>query len=273
MPITYLMPIAAGNAVRVHYERPAGAIDCVLLRNTTGVFAGHNDPNSVLVAQDFGDMVVDAYGLENGQAYHYQTYWTPDGLVWTPETSGSVTPATNFLLNDVDPQIIVRDRLDLGMQALIASGGITHPNGRIHVLTAPPLFEDVAFPAVTVHLTADRPGDRFVGEDLAENMPWDEFEGWLSSVTLSIVGWSLNPDERIVLRRAIKHVIQANLGLFDAYGLVQVDFSQTDSDDFQSFNAPVYQTVGTFSCLVQADVHASQSLLISAVPVTVNAIP
>ena len=61
--------------------------------------------------------------------------------------------------------------------------------------------------------------------------------------------WSLNVDERRLLRRLVKAALMANLPVFDDAGMVQIDLSFSDQEDFTSYPAPVYQAVGTLTCL------------------------
>ena len=149
---------------------------------------------------------------------------------------------------------------------------------RIAVLTAPPAFDDTYWPVVTVHLGNDASGERGIGEIVAHDSGPDESgfiterEGWLSRVSLTIVAWSLNPDERGLLRRAIHALVIGNLPVFEAAGMQQIDLSQDDTEDFTSFDAPVYQTVSTLRCIAPAVV-SSESLAIREIPMVMSATP
>ena len=46
------------------------------------------------------------------------------------------------------------------------------------------------------------------------------------------------------LRGALRRVIQANLGIFDRAGMVQIEFSQNDTEEFMENNTPLYYTRG-----------------------------
>ena len=64
-----------------------------------------------------------------------------------------------------------------------------------------------------------------------------------------MIGWSLNVDERLVLRRALLSILMANRDVFEEAGMTELDVSFTDMEDFMSYSAPVYQAVGTVSCV------------------------
>lgn len=129
--------------------------------------------------------------------------------------------------------------------------------------TAPPLFDETTFPVVTIHCTQDASGERAIGENMLGEQfdaladEWDISEGWLSRWDIQIIGWALNPDARIALRKVLKAIVIGNLPVFDAAGMVQVDFSQGDAEDFESFAAPVYQTMGRLTCMAPSAVVAT----------------
>lgn len=265
--ITLISPLAVGNAVQVVVQLPSTAIYWVVLRNTTGEFPEWNDPASVVVNQaNAGDPIrfIDTLGdPANGTLYYYQAFYY-DGTNWTTDDAPSTaTPATSYIDESVDAQSIVRDRLALGLAAEVARGAITLPpkTPTLQVLTAPPQFEDTRWPVVSVHMDSEAPMNRALGEQVGNDDLnaltglWDSREGWQAKTTLLIVGWSLNPDERIVLRKAIRRVIIANLPVFDQDLLLEVELIQRDTEDTERYNAPVYMTVGTFTCITPLSVN------------------
>lgn len=249
-----IQPLAAGNALRVILDVPAGAVRCRLLRKVSETFAGPHDPDAHLVSCELERSTLDMVGLVNGTLYYY-CFYTFDGSVWTASRVVSATPAATYEDRGGDVLTLVRERLDLGLQAEVARGALTHEQGHIKVLTAPPLLESTVWPVVTVHLASEAPGERGIGEMLVSDVldddddQWTESEGWLARVSLTIMGWSLNPDERIELRKALRRVVLANLPIFDFAGMVQPDFSQQDMEDFATHTVPIYQVLCTFTCL------------------------
>jgi hypothetical protein len=263
--ISLIQTLHVGNALRIFLDAPAGASACRLLRKVTATFSGHDDPDALLVLDELERSIMDTNGLVNGTLYYYCAFYFISGA-WTATAAVSSTPASTYQDRGTDVLSLVRERLDLGLQAEIARATLRHDYSHIPVLTAPPLFDDKRFPLVTVHLQSEAPDSRALGEMLgpddfdADENQWGEAEGWLASTQLMIIGWSLNPDERIELRKALRRIVVANLPVFSDAGMLEIMFSAQDVDDFESFNVPLYQVNCAFSCtapvLVGGDVAA-----------------
>lgn len=249
--IAMIQPLAAGNALRIFLEVPAAAEKLRLLRKVVDLFAGFDDPSAFLVSDELGLTVLDTTGLVNEMPYYYRAYYFVAGT-WQAADSMSGTPVATYQDRGGDVLSLLRERLDLGLQVEVARGNLVHDEGRIKVLTAPPIFEETVWPLVTVHLQNESPSERGIGEILAIDSIDDdvasEAEGWLAGVQIIAMGWSLNPDERIELRKALRRIVVANLPVFDDAGMVEVQFSQQDTEDFGSYGVPVYQVLCTFSC-------------------------
>ena len=262
--IAMIQALAVGNALRIILEVPAGASAMRLLRKVSDTFAGQDDAGAFLVSTDIQRGVLDSASLKNGTLYFYRAYYLVAGG-WVASTTVSATPASTYVDRGGDVLTLVRERLDLGLQEEVRRKTLAHKNGHIPVLTAPPTFEDTLWPIVTVHLQNEAPEARGIGEqmfneafDSISNV-WAEGEGWLARVQLTIMGWSLNPDSRIELRKALRRIVVANLPLFDFAGMVEIDFSQQDAEDFGSYSAPVYQVICTLSCLAPVAVGGTAS--------------
>jgi hypothetical protein len=261
-----IQALPVGNALRVFMAPPSGASRWKLLRKGTNAFSGHDDPSASVISFGAETSVLDSNFLINGQTYWYALYWW-DGTAWLLDSLKSAVPVPNFRQMGVDVLSFVRDRLDYGLQIIIARGEIHHPQGRIQVLTAPPTSEEVAWPVVTVHCTQDVAAERALGEEifsdvyLPDTNQWESVEGWLSRTQLTIVGWCLNPDERILLRKALKNIVIANLPVFEAACIQQIDLQQSDQEDFQSFNAPVYQVTSIFTCIAPSFVNTVEGAI------------
>lgn len=256
MPILSITPHSAGTALRFTYALPVTGKAYIILRKLANDFTGETDPAATVVKVGMGqsESFLDFQFLINGTLYYYKPYWTADGITWTGETVRSATPAATYVPESPDALTFLRERIDSAMQVALARGELNHPNGAIQVLTASPTEESTTFPVVTLHLTQESSDVRGLGDGVGIDFQptetsWRETKGWLSRVQIAVVGWSLNPDEREALRRALRDAVIANLDLFDAAGLLTVDFSQQNVEDFQSYNAPIYQTIGQFSCL------------------------
>lgn len=253
MSISAISPLAAGNALRVFLQPPAGALAVRVLRKPTNDIGGLNDTGAALIYDGTESAPLDYTVPANGVSFYYQAfYW--DGLAWAASNVVSAQAAVSYGDATTDVLETVRDRLDFGLQAEIAAGRLQPQAGYIKVLTAPPVYEDTKWPVVTVHMQSEAPASRGLGElvepdDLESGATaWDETEGWLARVQLAIIGWSQNPDERIALRKALRRVIVANLQVFDAAGMMQVEMTQQDMDMLSEFPAPVYQSMCSFTC-------------------------
>lgn len=269
--ISFLQPLPVGNAVQITVDNlPTTAERWRLLRNVTGVFPAFNDPASVLVTDSAADdplQLIDASaGLVNGTLTYYQIFYF-DGTAWSVDANApaSCTPATTYQETSVDTQAIVADRIRLGVAAEIARGALSPPpnsNDTIEVLTAPPNFDNTSWPVISVHLSSETPINRGIDELISndalntETDLFDDSQGWHAKTQLAIVGWSLNSDERIVLRKAIRRIILANLPVFDAAFLLQIELQQSDVEDFKSYSAAVYETYCTLSCVTPLAINA-----------------
>lgn len=265
--ITMVRVLDVGNALRLFLQPPQGASQIRLLRKISDDFTGADDSGATIVGDDgkyilplivqYPVAFTDVQGLVNGQVYYYRPYYWVSGA-WTTDASVTATPAANYYRVNPEPLDILRTRLGLGLANEVTAGRLRHKTGAIPVLNAPPQFEDTPFPVVSVHLQNDAPEVRGIGDQITA---WDDegddrVGGWLARHQIDVMAWSLNPDERIALRQALKRIVIANLAVFDQLGVEQIEFSQSDSEDLQSYNAPVYMAQGLFSCLVAFEVDA-----------------
>lgn len=264
--ISIVQPIAVGNGLRVFLQPPSGAQYWRVLRKDTDDFVGAYDPAALLVHEGTDKSVIDVAGLYNDTTVYYRVfYWMRETMSsaahWEASASAIGKPKATFSDLSADPLTTVRNRLDLGLQVYVQRGQLTHSTGRIPVMTASPLFEETPLPVVTMHVASDASNERFIGDMLqrdtfnAADGTWHSMEGWFSRWQLTIVGWCLNADERIALRNAMKAVLMGNLTVFDAAGMMQVDLQFTDTEDFQSYNAPVYMVNCTLTCYAPAMVN------------------
>lgn len=256
MPIDLVHPLPVGNALRLILSPPAGALFWRVLRRTDDTFSGAADTGAVRVLDDDRDnSVLDRAGLVNGTPYFYAMFaW--DGAAWSQVGDVvSATPQATYADGGPDVQAIVRERLELGLAIEVARGALQPASGKIPVTTAPFAHQSgITFPTVSVHHDSSVAADRSIGElMLPDHLQPDGAlvtggEGWMARVTLNIYAVSLNPDERAALREAIRRVIQANLGVFAAEGIILPNLSQRDEEQFVENNAPLYATVGIFDC-------------------------
>lgn len=245
-----------GNAAAILVSPDDGATAWALLRRLDDGFTDVEDAEAITVETGVtDDQVLDVGDLVNGTTYFYQHFCLVDGVWRVSGDPRGVIPAYRDqpLFHSPDVAATVRQRLDLGLRAELALHRLSHPSGAIPVLRAPPQIETTKPPVVAVMLERRAAEVRGIGElilpDKFEDELWTCHEGWLDRSTVQIVAWALNPDDRNRLRDAIQRVLMLNLPVWDAFGFTQVDTPESEDFDFESYNAPLYQSVFSFTCL------------------------
>lgn len=220
--------------------------------------------------------ILDYADLTNGVPAYYRLDERVDGA-WVPSgDTAEIVPAylAEPLYRSPDLASLMRDRLASALKAEVVAGRLRHESGEIPVLTAYPQIDSARLPLVTVILTDRRAEVRGIGEivtpDLWEGGAWDSFEGWLDRSTIQIGVWSLNHVDRLQLRDAVQRAILLNLPILDDAGFTLPDLSESDTQDFETFGAPVYQSIFTLSALHAALVR-TVTPAIRIVEATVNA--
>lgn len=278
--ITLIQNLYAGNALRLFLEPPIGAVSWRVLRKGSDSFTDQNDATAFVAYEGDEKIVVDAESLNNEVMAFYRPFYY-DGAAWTAGATASATPTATYEDSTTDVLSFMRDRVERGLLVEVQRQNLTNDLGYIQVYTAPPSLErDLRFPLVTIHLDSESPGARGIGENIsgdefdAIGFEWNESEGWLAQVQLSIVGWSLNSDERIELRKALRRIVIANLPILASRGIDEVSLTQQDVDAVNGeFGAPIYQVVSTFSCLAPVRVSERIHQPITDVITTLNVTP
>ena len=255
--ISMIQPLHVGNALRLFLQPPAAAVRWKVLRKGNGTFSGHDDPSAIVAYEGDENVIVDTAFLQNEVMAFYCPFYTSDGATWTAGPVASGTPAAIYEEHTTDVLSFLRDRLEAGLLVEVKRGNFATELGYIQVYTAPPSLEqNLRLPLVTVHLDSEDSSERAIGEDIsgdqfdAIGFDWQESEGWLANVRVMVIGWSLNSDERLELRKAIRRIIIANLPVFAAQGWEQVNLSQQDVDAINGeYTAQLYQVMSTFTCL------------------------
>jgi hypothetical protein len=258
MSIAMVQPLPAGTAIRLFLEPPTGAKYWRVLKMGSDSFGGPDDLDYALIAYEGDERVfVDAEYLQNEVMAFYKPFYRMADDTWLPGATAHGTPVALYEDQATDVQSFVRKRLEEGLLEEVKRGNLVAELGYVQVYTAPPALEqNLRFPLVTITLDNESPAERALGEDIGGDDydmvggEWFESEGWLAQVQLSIVGWSLNSDERIELRKALRRIIIANLPIFDDQGMVQVQVTFQDVDALNGeYNVNMYQVMGSFSCL------------------------
>lgn len=254
--IAIVQPLIAGNALRLFLEPPVGALLWRVLRKGSDAFANEVDPTALVVYEGDERVFVDSAALKNDVMAFYRPFYSPDGAAWVAGATASGTPVASYEEHTTDVLSFIRDRLEAGLKIEVERGNLTAELGYIQVYTASPTLErDQQMPLVTVHLENEEPDTRFIGEDMGDlrdviSGDWDESEGWLANVRLTIIGWSLNGDERNELRKAMRRVVIANFPVFTDKGWLLPEFGLQDVDAVSGeYPAPIFQVMGSFSCV------------------------
>lgn len=279
--ISFASSLPIGHAVRVLLAPPAGTVRFVLLRKTSNSFTGWNDPAAgvVLDSDQTGlgsTAAVDTNGLTNGTAYFYAEFSTVDRATWIESSVVSVTPASAYETGGPDYMALIRDRIELALNASLPAFLPNH-RGKLQVLTSPPQYDNANWPVVTIHLNSDSNSDDAIGQTIAAGTydsighTWLESDGWLSQFNVQVIGWSVNPDQRIQLRKLIKAAVLGNVAVFNDAGIIDMTLSISDLDDFESYSAPVHQAVATIGGIAPFTVGATEpevtSVIVSATAV------
>ena len=131
-----------GNAAAILVSPDAGATAWALLRRLDEAFSDVDDAAAVTVETGGAnaDNVLDIDGLINGTTYFYQHFCLVDGVWQASGDPHSVVPAYRDqpLFHAPDVAAFVRQRLDLGLRAELSLRRISHQDGAILVLSAPP---------------------------------------------------------------------------------------------------------------------------------------
>lgn len=253
--IQFAHALPAGNATRLLFE-VGGARPWRLVRKFDSAPSAVDDGD--LLDEDSGPgewSHVDWNGLSNGREVHYALFafvdsdWVLDG------TTRAVTPQYIQEPLYASPDFVgfIRQRLEDGLACEVAANTLRHASGFIPVLTAYPQIESVRMPVVTAVLKDRRAEVRGVGEYLAEDTlqgsVWSEYAGWLDRSTLEIVVWALSHGDRVRLRDAVQRVIMLNLPVLQFEGYLTPEITESDTQDFESYKAPIFQTIFNLSAV------------------------
>ena len=269
MRIQYINPVSCGNAIKLIVQPTVGEVSWKILRKETNDFTGQDDPAAYLVYEGNYGTHTDCRMLVNGVAYFYKVYGQSSTGAWSESTSATATPNATFVDNSTDAQEFVRERIDDALVSMIARGLLSISRPVVPVQSIPFYTQGTEFPVVTVLYSNGASADRAAGDEVSSgDGGLVSFDGWYCRVSLEVSVWSLNAQERNVLRKAVQTAIATNLALFGEYGLDLFEVhSIADEEDVSSMNAPIYKTLFHIVCQVLIST-ADQYSAISSVTVT-----
>jgi len=276
--IHMVQPLHVGNALRLHFTPPAGAVVWRVLRKETNDIAGHSDPTAFLAYEGDDHVTVDATLLRNGVQQFYKPFWTSDGAIWTSGPVVSGTPVADYAEYTPDVLSFLRDRLEAGLAEEVQRGSFQVELGYVQVMMGSPSLErDLRFPLVTLHVESETSGERAIGEAIAGDafdsigFDWNESEGWWGENSITVIGWSLNGDERNELRKALRRIVIGNMPVFESQGWTQLDWRAEDIDAVNGeYPSPMYQVMGTFSCIAPVRVGGTVDAISTVITRSLN---
>lgn len=249
-----IQPLYIGNALKLFIVPPAGAEFWRVLRKETDDISGPDDGAAVQAYEGEDKAFIDSAFLTNDvRAYYTPFYWVNGA--WVRGNGNYGTPVASYEDHSTDVLTLLRDRLEAGLAIEVQRKNILNDLGYVQVLTAPPNVKmNIAFPLVTLSLEDESPSVRGIGEDTygdyEDDDEWLEMDGWLADVRLTITGWSLNPDERIELRKAIRRIVVGNLDVLADKGVILPNLTLSDADavNGEFGDTPLYLVTGEFTC-------------------------
>lgn len=257
--ISMVHSLRAGNAIRLYLDPPDGAKYWRVLKKGSDSFTGFDDAAALVVYEGDEKVVVDADkdSLPNEIMVFYRPFYRMADDSWQVGPTATGTPAATYEDASTDFMSFIRERLEAGLFEEVKRNNFQTDLGYIQVYTAPPSLEQgLRFPLVTITVEDESPAERAIGEDVsgddfdAVGAEWFDTEGWLANVRLSITGWSLNSDERVELRKALRRIVIANLPILSSKGFEQIDLSMQDVDAVSGeFDSPLFQVTATLSCV------------------------
>ncbi len=263
-----IVPLYVGNALKLYLSPPAAAEYWRILRKGTNDIADPDDPAAVVIYEGDLNAVTDTNALKNDVMMFYAIFYRVNGA-WVAGNTSYGTPSASYVDYSTDVLGLVRDRLEAGLKVEVERGTILNDFGYIQVMTSPPVMNtNIGFPLVTLSLEEENPDVLGIGMDTTGS--YDDLEdeldlaGVINTVRLAITGWSLNPDERLVLRQAIRRVILANTDVFAGHGLALPSLSlrNVDAVNGEYGDTPLFLVSGDFTCTAPVRVGAPNNALI-----------
>jgi len=278
MSIAFYEAAIAGNAVKLTISPSDKATSIRVLRKTVDSFSDENDPAATVVLNELATACIDTDQLVNGTNYYYLDFELISGS-WVAGKSVLVVPASAYIDESVDIVSMLLDRIQLGVDEEILAERIKPSSKTIKVVNSPPLFDNVSWPIVGIHLDSESPHTRSIGEnydfDTEISNGVDERRGFYSESNVSIVAWSANPDQRILMRNIIRRILIANSEVFSMrFGVSLPEATFRDDEDFQSWSIPVYMSHCSFRCIAQSGVKSTTGKVadVLSVPTVTNGV-
>lgn len=258
-----------GGAVRLQWINPttAGFDHVKILRKLTNTFSGPNDQSATVVYLGLGDLcqpyrnifqpvdgvtpaqyrqILDTTDIGYNITYYYAIYALDAGEV-SPSDAAAMSATTPHVseFEEIDILQTLLDYINPYMNAQIVTQSLAiRPNQRINVLNGPPLLDNATWPMVSVHLDDDHPSDFSIGDIVGSNDTTGDTivhrRGYMSDASISVVGWTDNPDVRKSMYRNLKGCLISARQLLENVGLMNVVLSGRYAEDFENYQMPLF---------------------------------
>jgi hypothetical protein len=273
------IPLSIGNAVKLSFIPPSDdewAGTRILRKAGTisvpAVISGPTDAAATIIWDQSGETtnqsldearwMLDIQGLVNGILYTYAAYAYDAVPNYSDVLTITVTPAVTYTYQSFELKDLFLDRLPVTMADELLRGMIRLKSGvtKIPVISASPApgSEDT-WPVVSVHLDSDAMNTEAIGHETGgqtfnegTNL-WVTNEGAYFAQAVSVLAWTLNPEERDEMRRALKRQITVVMHeLVELGQAAQLGLNLQDAEEFSLYPAPVYFAICHVTCLALA---------------------
>ena len=263
-------PFTYGGSVRLLWVNPTDVTydHVVILRKSANTFTGIADPAATVVYRGTGKQAEEYRSVflpgDVATSDLYRTILDSENIGWNVTLYYAIY-ATNFVESDVAtaqiiaaelPQVSTFEELDVigtlltfinsYLNQQIATGAFLLPAGvtNIEIFDGPPLLDTAKFPVVSLHLDDDHPVGFAVGDNIGHmDDSGDNViarRGFMSMVTIAVVGVTDNPEVRRHLFRYLKASLIAARQLLEQQGLLNMEVSGRYAEDFVNYDMPLY---------------------------------
>ena len=263
-------PLAVGNAVRLGFVPPADPTwKGVLILRKIGAITGPTDATATVAFDGSGRAadrdreetrwLLDYQGLVNGSAYTYAIYAYDAVRTYSTPRTATATPAISYTYRTFDLKTFLVERLKVFLREALVRDALRLKTGvqDIDVFSGTPA-PGIKFkmPAVTVHRDEDRQDQESIGHDIGPD-EWEESsalwvtrEGVYFAQQVTVLGWTLNPEERDALYGSLKECLVVHAHeLLETGEAAQFSVGGRDAEELAAYDAPVYFAVFNVSCL------------------------
>lgn len=263
------VPMMFGGGVRLEWISPIDATfdHVTILRKPTNTISGPTDPSATVVYIGKGDVctpyrtiarpidgvtparyrqIFDTMNIGYSLTYYYAIYAMDSGgiAISVAASMPAIMPSVS-VFEELDVLQVLIDYINAYMNAQIVGQSLSLRSGQtINVLNGPPLIDNATWPMVSVHLDDDHPSEFSLADSIgADDVTGDTTihrRGYMSDASISVVGWTDNPDVRKSLYRNLKGSLISVRQLLENLGFMNIVVSGRYAEDFESYGMPLF---------------------------------